>query len=43
MSTTQKKAKGVPDHLSSYLNNNSALLWDSIIAEVVDSNTLCFI
>ena len=43
MGTTRKKAKGVPDHLSSYLNNNSALLWDSTIAEVVDSNTLCFV
>jgi len=43
MGTTRKKAIGVPTRLQSYLNNNSELLWDSTIAEVVDGNTNCFV
>jgi Transposase IS4 len=43
MSTTRKKAVGVPSQLQKYLDNNSELLWDSTIAEVIDNNTLCFI
>jgi Transposase IS4 len=40
--TTRKKAAGVPIRLQSYLDNNSELLWDSTIAEVIDGNTNCF-
>lgn len=40
--TTHKNAAGVPQRLKNYLNDNSALIWDSIIAEIVD-NTLCFV
>jgi Transposase IS4 len=43
MGTTRKKAAGVPICLQSYLDNNSELLWDSTIAEVVDGNTNCFV
>jgi len=43
MGTTRKKAIGFPLSLQSYLENNSELLWDSTIAQVVDNNTLCFI
>ena len=43
MRITRKKAIGVPPQLQSYLNNNSELLWDSTIAEVVDGNTNCFV
>ena len=43
MGTTRKKADGFPSHLQTYFNNNSELLWDSTIAEVIDGNTLCFI
>ncbi len=43
MSTTRKKAIEIPQRLQSYLNNNSDLLWDSTIAEVVNKNTLCFV
>jgi Transposase IS4 len=43
MGTTRKKAIGVPPRLQSYLDNNSELLWDSTIAEVVDGNTNCFV
>ena len=43
MGTTRKKAAGVPLRLQSYLDNNSELLWDSTIAEVVDGNTNCFV
>jgi Transposase IS4 len=43
MSTTRKKAVGVPSQLQKYLDNNIELLWDSTIAEVIDKNTLCFI
>jgi hypothetical protein len=43
MGTTRKKAVGVPQRLQSYLDNNSKLVWDSTIAEVVDNNTLCFV
>jgi Transposase IS4 len=41
--TTRKRAIDVPKRLQSYLDNNSELLWDSTVAEVVDGNTLCFI
>jgi Transposase IS4 len=41
--TTRKKAAGVPIQLQRYLDNNSELLWDSTIAEVVDGNTLYFV
>jgi Transposase IS4 len=43
MGSTRKKAVGVPPQLQKYLDNNSELLWDSTIAEVIDNNTLCFI
>jgi len=43
MGITRKKAAGVPLRLQSYLDNNSELLWDSTIAEVVDNNTNCFV
>jgi Transposase IS4 len=43
MGTTRKKAAGVPLRLQSYLDNNSELLWDSTIAEIVDGNTNCFV
>jgi Transposase IS4 len=43
MDTTRKRATGVPQSLQRYLNNNSKLVWDSTIGEIVDSNTLCFI
>jgi Transposase IS4 len=43
MCTTRKKAIGVSQRLQSYLDNNSKLVWDSTIAEVVDNNTLCFV
>ena len=43
MGTTRKKAIGVPQRLQSYLDNNSELLWDSTIAEIIDGNTLCFL
>jgi hypothetical protein len=43
MGTTRKKAIGVPQRLQSYLDNNSELVWDSTIAEIVDKNTLCFV
>ena len=43
MGTIRKKAIGFPLSLQSYLENNSELLWDSTIAQVVDNNTLCFI
>jgi Transposase IS4 len=42
MGTTRKNAIGVPERLQSYLNDNSELIWDSTIAQVVD-NTLCFV
>jgi hypothetical protein len=38
-----QKGYGVPDGIQSYLENNSELIWDSIIAEIVDNNTLCFV
>jgi hypothetical protein len=41
--TTWKKALGVPVRLQSYLDNNSELLWDSMIVEVVDGNTNYFV
>jgi Transposase IS4 len=41
--TTRKKAAGVPVRFQRYLDNNSELLWDSTIAEIVDGNTLCFV
>ncbi len=43
MGTTRKKAAGVPLQLQQYLNNNSELIWDSTIAQVIDNNTLAFI
>jgi Transposase IS4 len=43
MGTTRKNAVGVPPRLQSYLDNNSELLWDSTIAEIIDYNTLCFV
>ena len=43
MGTTRKKAVGVPETLQNYLNDNSNLLWDSTIAKIIDSNTLCFV
>jgi Transposase IS4 len=43
MGTTRKKAVGVPVQLQTYLDNNSELLWDSTIAEIVDGNTNCFV
>ena len=43
MGTTRKKAKGVPLSLQRYLDNNSELLWDSTIAEIIDGNTVGFI
>jgi Transposase IS4 len=43
MRTTRKKAAGVPVQLQRYLDNNSELLWDSTIAEIVDRNTICFV
>jgi Transposase IS4 len=43
MGTTRKKATGVPQCLQSYLDNNSELVWDSTVAEIVDKNILCFI
>jgi Transposase IS4 len=41
--TTRKKALGFPQQLQTYFNNNTELLWDSTIAEIIDNNTLCFI
>jgi Transposase IS4 len=43
MGITRKRAIGVPIRLQSYLDNNSELLWDSTIAEIVDGNTNCFV
>jgi len=43
MGTTRKKALGFPSNLQGYLENNSELLWDSTIAQIVDNNTICFI
>ena len=43
MDTTRKKATDVSLSLQSYLNDNSELLWNSMIAEVINSNVLCFI
>ena len=43
MGTTRKRAVGVPSKLQKYLDNNSELLWDSTIAEIIDNNTLCFV
>jgi Transposase IS4 len=37
-----KNAIGVPKQLQAYLNDNSELVWDSTVAEIVD-NTLCFV
>jgi Transposase IS4 len=42
MGTTRKNATGVPKQLQAYLNDNSDLIWDSTVAEIVD-NTLCFV
>ena len=43
METTRKKAACVPIRLQRYLDNNSELLWDSTIAEIVDNNINCFV
>jgi hypothetical protein len=40
--TTRKNATGVPKQLQAYLNDNSDLIWDSTVAEIVD-NTLYFV
>lgn len=43
MGTTRKKAAGVSVQLQRYLNDNSELLWDFTIAQVINNNTLVFI
>jgi Transposase IS4 len=43
MGTTRQNATGIPISLIQYLADNSKLLWDSTIAEIVDKNTLCFV
>ena len=40
--TTRKNAQGIPDWLVKLKEHNKGLVWNSILAEVVDS-TLCFL
>ena len=43
MNIIHKKTKDVSLSLQRYLDNNSKLLWDSIIAEIINGNTVGFI
>jgi Transposase IS4 len=43
MGTTRKNASGVPKYLQTHLDDNSALIWDSTVSQIVGDNALCFI